>query len=66
MLYYFGFANYNVVNLLFTIHILFGSKLVQDEALLSDWKQQLDCDIETMKAQSNVVSIRLVSLATSL
>ncbi|KAG4396841.1 hypothetical protein GLYMA_10G019400v4 [Glycine max] len=35
-------------------------QLPQDEALLSDWKQQLDCDIETMKAQSNVVSIRLV------
>ncbi|KHN46576.1 Spastin [Glycine soja] len=35
-------------------------QLPQDEALLSDWKQQLDRDIETMKAQSNVVSIRLV------
>ncbi|KAK7344436.1 hypothetical protein VNO77_14034 [Canavalia gladiata] len=32
-------------------------QLPQDEALLSDWKQQLDRDIETMKAQSNVVSI---------
>ncbi|KAK7392330.1 hypothetical protein VNO78_20764 [Psophocarpus tetragonolobus] len=35
-------------------------QLPQDEALLSDWKQQLDRDIETMKAQSNVVSMRLV------
>ncbi|XP_029126160.1 uncharacterized protein LOC114915513 [Cajanus cajan] len=41
-------------------------QLPQDEALLSDWKQQLDRDIETMKAQSNVVSIRSVSLAKSL
>ncbi|XP_073223744.1 uncharacterized protein [Cicer arietinum] len=31
-----------------------------DEALISDWKQQLERDIETMKAQSNVVSIRSV------
>ncbi|KAL2323638.1 hypothetical protein Fmac_028017 [Flemingia macrophylla] len=35
-------------------------QLPQDEALLLDWKQQIDRDIETMKAQSNVVSIRLV------
>ncbi|TKY52533.1 ATPase family AAA domain-containing protein 1 [Spatholobus suberectus] len=35
-------------------------QLPQDEALLSEWKQQLDRDIETMKAQSNVVSIRIV------
>ncbi|XP_061347252.1 uncharacterized protein LOC133292819 [Gastrolobium bilobum] len=35
-------------------------QLPQDEALLSDWKQQLERDVETMKAQSNVVSIRLV------
>ncbi|CAI8603792.1 unnamed protein product [Vicia faba] len=35
-------------------------QLPQDETLLSDWKQQLDRDIETMKAQSNVASIRLV------
>ncbi|MCH84041.1 katanin p60 ATPase-containing subunit, partial [Trifolium medium] len=34
-------------------------QLPQDETLLSDWKQHLDRDIETMKAQSNVVSIRL-------
>lgn len=34
----------------------------QDEALLSDWKQQLDLDIETMKAHSNVVMLRSVSL----
>ncbi|XP_027364490.1 uncharacterized protein LOC113871597 isoform X1 [Abrus precatorius] len=35
-------------------------QLPQDETLLSDWKQQLDRDIETMKAQSNVVSIHSV------
>nr|KYP74210.1 ATPase family AAA domain-containing protein 1 [Cajanus cajan] len=35
-------------------------QLPQDEALLSDWKQQLERDIETMKAQSNIVSIRTV------
>ncbi|KAL2323639.1 hypothetical protein Fmac_028018 [Flemingia macrophylla] len=35
-------------------------QLPQDEALLSDWKQQLERDIETMKAQSNIVSIRAV------
>ncbi|XLT28332.1 hypothetical protein HN873_059624, partial [Arachis hypogaea] len=28
-----------------------------DETLLSDWKQQLEHEVETMKAQSNVVSI---------
>ncbi|KAK0582949.1 hypothetical protein LWI29_031416 [Acer saccharum] len=35
-------------------------QLPQEEALLSDWKQQLDRDIETLKVQSNVVSIRSV------
>ncbi|XP_004495974.1 uncharacterized protein [Cicer arietinum] len=35
-------------------------QLPQDETLLSDWKQQLDRDIETMKAHANVVSIRSV------
>ncbi|CAL5208915.1 unnamed protein product [Lathyrus oleraceus] len=35
-------------------------QLPQDEALLSDWKQQLDLDIETMKAHSNVVMLRSV------
>ncbi|KAK2403640.1 AAA-type ATPase family protein [Trifolium repens] len=35
-------------------------QLPQDEALLSDWKKQLDRDIETMKAQSNVVMLRSV------
>ncbi|GAU39552.1 hypothetical protein TSUD_38050 [Trifolium subterraneum] len=35
-------------------------QLPQEEALLSDWKKQLDRDIETMKAQSNVVMLRLV------
>ncbi|PWA52651.1 ATPase, AAA-type, core [Artemisia annua] len=32
----------------------------QDEALLSDWKQQLERDTETLKSQSNIVSIRKV------
>ncbi|KAK4282488.1 hypothetical protein QN277_013858 [Acacia crassicarpa] len=35
-------------------------QLPQDEALLSDWKQQLERDVETMKTQSNVASIRTV------
>ena len=34
---------------------------MQDEVSLSDWKQQLERDIETMKAQSNTVNIRSVS-----
>ncbi|XP_039012109.1 uncharacterized protein LOC120141249 isoform X2 [Hibiscus syriacus] len=33
-------------------------QLPQDEALLLDWKQQLECDIETLKAQSNIVLSR--------
>lgn len=33
----------------------------QDEVLLSDWKQHLERDMETLKAQSNVGSIRTVS-----
>lgn len=32
-------------------------QLPQDEALLTDWKQQLDRDVETLKAKSNVCSI---------
>ncbi|GKV04899.1 hypothetical protein SLEP1_g16992 [Rubroshorea leprosula] len=35
-------------------------QLPQDEVLLSDWKQHLERDMETLKAQSNVVSIRSV------
>ncbi|XP_052191626.1 uncharacterized protein LOC127800822 isoform X2 [Diospyros lotus] len=35
-------------------------QIPQDEALLSDWKQQLDRDIETLKSQSNMVNIRSV------
>ncbi|XP_022770915.1 uncharacterized protein LOC111314128 isoform X2 [Durio zibethinus] len=35
-------------------------QLPQDEALLLDWKQQLERDIETLKAQSNIISIRSV------
>jgi hypothetical protein len=46
----------------YSSYICFTCYLVQDEALLSDWKQHLERDVETMKAQSNVVSIRLVSL----
>uniref|UniRef100_A0A804LPE1 protein-serine/threonine phosphatase n=1 Tax=Zea mays TaxID=4577 RepID=A0A804LPE1_MAIZE len=32
--------------------------LKDDEALLTDWKQQLDRDVETLKAKSNIGSIR--------
>ncbi|MBA0834440.1 hypothetical protein Goarm_006794 [Gossypium armourianum] len=35
-------------------------QLPQDEALLLDWKQQLERDSETLKAQSNIVSLRSV------
>ncbi|KAK2990615.1 hypothetical protein RJ640_019895 [Escallonia rubra] len=35
-------------------------QMPQDETLLSDWKQLLDRDIETLKSQSNIVSIRSV------
>ncbi|KAE8699613.1 hypothetical protein F3Y22_tig00110576pilonHSYRG00042 [Hibiscus syriacus] len=35
-------------------------QLPQDEALLLDWKQQLERDIETLKAQSNIVCIRSI------
>ncbi|XP_073054232.1 uncharacterized protein [Primulina eburnea] len=35
-------------------------QIPQDETVLSDWKMQLDRDIETMKSQSNIVSIRSV------
>ncbi|KAE8693973.1 hypothetical protein F3Y22_tig00110788pilonHSYRG00203 [Hibiscus syriacus] len=44
------------------ITLLFPNKvtiqLPQDEALLLDWKQKLERDIETLKAQANFVSIR--------
>ncbi|XP_073106503.1 uncharacterized protein [Elaeis guineensis] len=33
-------------------------QLPQDEAQLLDWKQQLDRDVETLKAKSNILSIR--------
>lgn len=43
---------------------LFPNKVViqlpQEEALLTDWKQQLERDVETLKAQSNIVSFRSV------
>ncbi|XP_059295033.1 uncharacterized protein LOC132048122 isoform X1 [Lycium ferocissimum] len=35
-------------------------QIPQDETLLSEWKQQLDRDMETMKSQSNIASIRNV------
>ncbi|CAN4091440.1 unnamed protein product [Withania somnifera] len=35
-------------------------QIPQDEILLSEWKQQLDRDMETMKSQSNIASIRNV------
>ncbi|KAJ8527276.1 hypothetical protein K7X08_029753 [Anisodus acutangulus] len=35
-------------------------QLPQDEALISDWKQQLERDSETLKSQSNIASIRNV------
>ncbi|KAL3827835.1 hypothetical protein ACJIZ3_016637 [Penstemon smallii] len=35
-------------------------QMPQDETVLVDWKQQLDRDIETMKSQSNIGSIRSV------
>ncbi|KAI3525307.1 hypothetical protein L1887_03999 [Cichorium endivia] len=41
-------------------------QMPQDELLLSDWKQQLDRDIETLKSQSNIVSIRAVTIDNSL
>ncbi|CAL9046450.1 uncharacterized protein LOC135606707 [Musa acuminata AAA Group] len=41
---------------------LFPNKVViqlpQDETQLSEWKQQLDRDVETLKAKSNVLSLR--------
>lgn len=33
----------------------------QDEAELLDWKQQLDHDVETIKAKANILNIRSVS-----
>ncbi|XP_010259604.1 PREDICTED: uncharacterized protein LOC104598971 isoform X2 [Nelumbo nucifera] len=35
-------------------------QLPQDEALLLDWKQRLDRDVKTLKAQSNIINIRSV------
>ncbi|XP_066337616.1 uncharacterized protein [Miscanthus floridulus] len=45
------------LNKLFPNKILI--QLPQDEALLTDWKQQLDRDVETLKAKSNLGSIRM-------
>lgn len=41
-------------------------QIPQDEALLSDWKMQLDRDIETLKSQSNIASFRTVLNRTGL
>ncbi|XP_051132188.1 uncharacterized protein LOC127252165 isoform X2 [Andrographis paniculata] len=41
-------------------------QLPQDEILISDWKQQLERDVETMRAQANVASIRTVLNRASL
>ncbi|KAF9593655.1 hypothetical protein IFM89_024472 [Coptis chinensis] len=35
-------------------------QLPQDESLLSDWKRQLDRDVETLKEKANIVNIRSV------
>ncbi|KAL8160686.1 hypothetical protein V2J09_002223 [Rumex salicifolius] len=40
--------------------------LPQDENLLSEWKQKLERDTETLRAQSNVVSIRTMLTKISL
>ncbi|KAJ8764748.1 hypothetical protein K2173_009142 [Erythroxylum novogranatense] len=36
--------------------------ITSDEALLLGWKQQLERDVETLKAQANIVSIRTISI----
>lgn len=36
-------------------------ELWQDENLLSDWKEQLDRDVETLRAKTNILNIRSVS-----
>ncbi|KAG5567716.1 hypothetical protein RHGRI_003047 [Rhododendron griersonianum] len=41
-------------------------QMPQDENLLSDWKLQLDRDVETLKSQSNIISIRSVLSRNSL
>ncbi|KAL8143089.1 hypothetical protein V2J09_016121 [Rumex salicifolius] len=41
-------------------------QLPQDENLLSEWKQKLERDTETLRAQSNIVSIRSVLSKTGL
>jgi len=33
----------------------------QNEAQLSDFKKQLDCDTETLRAKANILNIRKVS-----
>ncbi|KAL5713026.1 hypothetical protein ACHQM5_015143 [Ranunculus cassubicifolius] len=35
-------------------------QLPQDEALMRDWKQQLDRDVETLKAKSNLTCLRTI------
>lgn len=48
------------------LHALPIEKLWQDESQLSDWKQLLDRDVETLKAKSNILSLRSVSWASLL
>lgn len=40
---------------------MISRNILQDEAQLLDWKQQLDRDVETLKAKSNICNIRSVS-----
>ncbi|XP_057776605.1 uncharacterized protein LOC130995363 isoform X2 [Salvia miltiorrhiza] len=41
-------------------------QIPQDEAMLEDWKQKLDRDVETMKSQSNIALFHSVLSRTSL
>lgn len=40
---------------------MISRNILQDEVQLLDWKQQLDRDVETLKAKSNICNIRSVS-----
>ncbi|AQL04157.1 Serine/threonine-protein phosphatase [Zea mays] len=42
------------------------TELIEDEALLTDWKQQLDRGVETLKAKSNIGSIRTREVGTTM
>ncbi|WOG87309.1 hypothetical protein DCAR_0206532 [Daucus carota subsp. sativus] len=41
-------------------------EMPQDESLLSEWKQKLDRDIETLRSQSNLVTMRSVLNRTAI